>query len=192
MPRKVSPPHSPSNKKETYSGGCQCGAVRFRVRREALGDPFVCHCRMCQKVSSCPGLTLIGIQTDIVHDAFHYTRGRPASFSSSNHCRRFFCSSCGTALGYDAYNGFGLCVLAFDEGATDPLLAPTSACGVESKPLWFDSILSLPQSRTEDWPLPAGMESNQHPDQDTMDWRPLQKQASTPVKQSTSEHPWSE
>ena len=65
------------------------------MRREALGDSFVCHCRMCQKVSSCPGLTLIGIQTDTVHDAFHYTHGKPVSFSSSNHCRRFFCGSCG-------------------------------------------------------------------------------------------------
>ena len=33
-----------------YSGGCQCGAVRFRVEG-ALGDASVCHCRMCQKAS---------------------------------------------------------------------------------------------------------------------------------------------
>ena len=31
-----------------YTGGCQCGAVRFRVEG-ALGDASVCHCRMCQK-----------------------------------------------------------------------------------------------------------------------------------------------
>ena len=34
--------------KPTYSGGCQCGAVRFRVEGP-LGDASVCHCRMCQK-----------------------------------------------------------------------------------------------------------------------------------------------
>ena len=33
-----------------YSGGCQCGAVRFRVEG-ALGDASICHCRMCQKAS---------------------------------------------------------------------------------------------------------------------------------------------
>ena len=33
-----------------YSGGCQCGAVRFHVEG-ALGDASVCHCRMCQKAT---------------------------------------------------------------------------------------------------------------------------------------------
>ncbi|MET0640383.1 MAG: GFA family protein, partial [Hyphomicrobium sp.] len=33
---------------ELHTGGCQCGAVRFRVEGE-LGDASVCHCRMCQK-----------------------------------------------------------------------------------------------------------------------------------------------
>lgn len=30
-----------------YSGGCQCGAVRFHVRGE-LTDCSICHCRMCR------------------------------------------------------------------------------------------------------------------------------------------------
>ncbi|HET7714155.1 MAG TPA: GFA family protein, partial [Bauldia sp.] len=30
-----------------FTGGCQCGAVRFRVA--ALGRASICHCRMCQK-----------------------------------------------------------------------------------------------------------------------------------------------
>ena len=29
------------------TGGCQCGAVRFRA--SSLGRPSLCHCRMCQK-----------------------------------------------------------------------------------------------------------------------------------------------
>ncbi len=29
------------------TGGCQCGAVRFRAER--LGSATICHCRMCQK-----------------------------------------------------------------------------------------------------------------------------------------------
>ncbi len=30
-----------------FTGGCQCGAVRFRAER--LGRASICHCRMCQK-----------------------------------------------------------------------------------------------------------------------------------------------
>jgi hypothetical protein len=32
------------------SGGCQCGAVRYRATGE-LGYPHLCHCRMCQKAA---------------------------------------------------------------------------------------------------------------------------------------------
>ncbi len=31
-----------------HTGGCQCGAIRFRVEGD-LKDSSICHCRMCQK-----------------------------------------------------------------------------------------------------------------------------------------------
>ena len=34
--------------KPIYTGGCQCGAIRFRVEG-ALHHASICHCRMCQK-----------------------------------------------------------------------------------------------------------------------------------------------
>jgi hypothetical protein len=48
-----------------YSGGCQCGAVRFHVEGP-LGDASVCHCRMCQKASGNFYLPLVSVrETDV-------------------------------------------------------------------------------------------------------------------------------
>ena len=44
-----------------YSGGCQCGAVRFHVEGP-LGDASVCHCRMCQKASGNFYLPLVSVR----------------------------------------------------------------------------------------------------------------------------------
>ena len=44
-----------------YSGGCQCGKVRFRVEG-ALGDASICHCRMCQKASGNFYLPLVSVR----------------------------------------------------------------------------------------------------------------------------------
>ena len=56
------------------SGGCQCGAVRFRVDDE-LGEASICHCRMCQKASGAPFASL----ADIPLEQFSWTRGKPAA-----------------------------------------------------------------------------------------------------------------
>jgi hypothetical protein len=37
----------------TITGGCQCGAVRYRIEGD-LGRASICHCRMCQKAFGGP------------------------------------------------------------------------------------------------------------------------------------------
>ncbi len=43
-------------REQIHSGGCQCGAIRYRATG-AVGNPHVCHCRMCQRkpqaITSC-------------------------------------------------------------------------------------------------------------------------------------------
>ena len=63
-----------------YSGGCQCGAVRFHVEG-ALGDASVCHCRMCQKASGNFYLPLVSVRGA----KLTWTRGEPKRFQSSNY-----------------------------------------------------------------------------------------------------------
>ncbi len=77
----------------TITGGCQCGAVRYRI--EKLGRATICHCRMCQKAFGAfygPLVTGHGLT---------FTRGEPSWFRSSNKVRRGFCGACGTPLIYD-------------------------------------------------------------------------------------------
>jgi hypothetical protein len=108
---------------ETHSGGCQCGAVRFRLTGTP-GTSSVCYCRMCQKASAAHALALVSVG----EAALEWTRGQPSWFQSSNAARRGFCDKCGTPLAYDAPDGLALSVLAFD----DPdQVAPTIAYGTE-------------------------------------------------------------
>ncbi len=61
-----------------FSGGCQCGAVRFRVEGEP-GRASVCHCRMCQKAFGNFGAALVSVPQARVT----WTRGTPGEFRSS-------------------------------------------------------------------------------------------------------------
>ena len=43
------------------AGGCQCGAVRYRLMAEPTGVN-ICHCRMCQKASGGPFMAFGGVR----------------------------------------------------------------------------------------------------------------------------------
>ncbi len=154
--------------KPQYSGGCQCGAVRFRVEG-ALGDASVCHCRMCQKASGNFYLPLVSVR----QAKLTWTRGEPKKFRSSYYVWRGFCGDCGTPLTFEAPDGAALAIAAFDQPAE---IAPRIQWGTEAKLPYVDGIPSLPQKGTlED--MEAGnylfeLTSYQHPDHDTESWPP--------------------
>ena len=154
---------------EQYSGGCQCGAVRFRVDGR-LGDASVCHCRMCQKAFGGFYAPLVS-----VGDAtLTWTRGAPKTFQSSNAARRGFCAECGTPLTYEAPDGIALAIGAFDKPQD---LAPKIQWGVEGKLGYVDHVHELPEQPTLDdaaaAPFLKDLVSYQHPDHDTETWPPL-------------------
>ncbi len=151
-----------------YSGGCQCGAVRFRVEG-ALGDASVCHCRMCQKAFGNFYAPLVSVRGA----RLEWTRGEPKYFQSSNHAQRGFCENCGTPLSYTAPDGVGLAIAVFDEPEE---IAPKIQWGTEGKLPYVDDIPSLPEEETmadiESAPFLATLVSYQHPDFDTDTWPP--------------------
>lgn len=152
-----------------YSGGCQCGAVRFRVTG-ALGDASVCHCRMCQKAAGNFYLPLVAIGKA----RLEWTRGEPKKFRSSSEVFRGFCAECGTPLTFEAPDGVALAIAAFDKPEE---IAPTIQWGTEGKLPYVDTIHELPGKDTmADLPSAhylSDLVSYQHPDHDTDEgWRP--------------------
>ncbi len=151
---------------QIHTGGCQCGAVRFRIFGD-LQDSSICHCRMCQKAFGAYYAPLVSTRgADLT-----WTRGTPKHFQSSNHVRRGFCGDCGTPLTYEAADGIAVAAGAFDDPASVP---PTIQYGVEGKIGFVDHLSDLPERRTEDdieaAPFLAGIISYQHPDHDTERW----------------------
>ena len=55
------------------TGGCQCGAVRFRFT-ETKARASICHCRMCQKAFGSYFAPLVAVAAD----GFAITRGEPS------------------------------------------------------------------------------------------------------------------
>ena len=76
-----------------WTGGCLCGAVRYR----ATADPIravICHCDMCRKVSGAPLLSFVHFPVD----AFTWVEGEPTRYRSSPEAERGFCAACGSTL----------------------------------------------------------------------------------------------
>ena len=145
------------------TGGCQCGAVRFRVEGE-LGRASICHCRMCQKAFG----GFYGPYVATKPEQVTWTRGQPTLFASSNLVNRGFCPACGTQLTFQGAGFFDLAIGAFDD-PTD--IRPAVQIGLDSKLPWVDELGSLPtpspdeQARTKVYQ--AKVISHQHPDHDT-------------------------
>jgi hypothetical protein len=153
-----------------YSGGCQCGRLRFHAEAP-LGKADFCHCRMCQKAFGAAGAALVSVPLA----QFTWTRGAPATFRSSAIVDRGFCPACGTPLSMfeDGDDHIELAVGAFDEA--DRVGPFRSQIGIESRVSWFNTLHVLPEARTEEQRTPEDLRklrSLQHSDHDTESWPP--------------------
>jgi hypothetical protein len=150
-----------------FSGGCQCGAVRYRISGE-LGKASICHCRMCQKAFGNVCAPLV----EVSPENLTWTRGQPAVFRSSSVVNRGFCGSCGTPL----FMQEDKCSWEIAIGTLDQpeLVKVTIQSGVESKLSWFDCLHALASEKTSDYRCAeelARLTSRQHPDHHTRSWQ---------------------
>lgn len=154
----------------TRSGGCQCGAVRFRAA-ELLDNPHVCYCRMCQKAMGNLFAALVGVR----HEHLTWTRGEPAEFMSSNLAARGFCRDCGTPLYYRAPGGghISFAIGAFDDPKSIPLRYQMGMEGKHPSLEHLDAVEDggvTEQPERRDWWSAIKATNHQHPDHDTDQW----------------------
>ena len=131
---------------QTLEGGCQCGAVRYRV----TGNPVMaalCHCTMCRRANAAPVVAWAMYEQSRVS----LLSSQPTIYESSPGARRGFCSRCGTQISFTADYIPGLIDLtigSFDE----PSLVPPTFHYWESRRLpWLrvaDQLPSYPELPT--------------------------------------------
>ena len=125
------------------TGGCQCGAVRYRATR-ADDHAYLCHCRMCQRAFGHVSAAVVGVKKK---DVIWEKDGR-AFFASSKIARRGFCPTCGTPLSFEYLesDGMDLAVGSLDDPSRVRL---TSHFGVESRVASFHRPDGLAEKTTE-------------------------------------------
>jgi hypothetical protein len=154
-----------------HSGGCQCGAVRYRASGAAL-HASICNCRMCQKALGnliAPFVQFAG--------GVEWTRGEPAWFRSSDRVRRGFCSECGTPLAYLwGEDRPALTIGSLDR--PDDVMPTVEFARDNRHPVFarYHALVPEPLGATdEERDLLAILRSFQHPDHDTKTWPPEAK-----------------
>jgi hypothetical protein len=85
----------PTMSANTIDGGCQCGAVRYRI----TGTPImtaICHCTMCRRANAAPAVAWAMFKQDDVS----FSGTAPKLFASSAEAERGFCANCGTQISF--------------------------------------------------------------------------------------------
>ncbi len=156
---------------EVWTGGCQCGAVRYALQRRPDGA-CICHCRMCQKQFG----SAFGAFASVAEDQFSLTRGAMAWFQSSDEAERGFCRDCGTPLAFRLRSQprISLAIGTLDRHSE---IRPAVQYGIEAREPWFADLHLLPATVTGEGDVAERYEviratNHQHPDCDTADWPP--------------------
>jgi hypothetical protein len=155
----------------TLSGGCQCGAVRFRITGP-IRHTSLCHCRMCQKAYAAP----FSVTASVAMVDVEWTRGERKRFQSSNAIARGFCGDCGTPLTFEPAVGgknIAISVCALD----DPnAVRPQRQNDIGARLDWAPLIEGLPWPSADEIAASEAKygprTSFQHPDHDTETWPP--------------------
>jgi len=118
-----------------YSGGCQCGQIRYEVRSQPL-TIYACHCTECQRQSG----SAFGMSMPVLRSSLVILKGEPKTWSRETDGGRtvicHFCSVCGTRL--------------FHQPSRNPAIVNIKP-GTLDDTSWLQSIGNLWTQRAQPW-----------------------------------------
>jgi hypothetical protein len=121
---------------EEYEGGCQCGAVRYRIVGPAKALA-VCHCKECQRQSG----SAFGMGLFLPRDQFVLLRGTLKSFTRSSDSGRpvvcSFCPECGNRIIHEPSRAPGLVNVRAGTLDDTSWLTPGLQAWTQSKQKWL-------------------------------------------------------
>lgn len=129
----------------SFTGGCLCGATRFRVDGTPTNRCY-CHCRSCRLASGAPFVAWATFPTS----GFEVVRGQAAQHASSPEVTRGFCAACGTTISYqhqDRPGELDVALAVLDDAGDIP---PECHIWASQKLPWVVLEDGLP--RFDEWP----------------------------------------
>ena len=126
------------------TGGCLCGAVRYRADGPPLSTIY-CHCESCRRHTGAPVVALAGYRRDQVT----YTRGQPSLIEFEDDIARAFCANCGTPLTWEGDGGEHGPLVELHIGTMDDPDACAPECHIHhgERLRWFETVDRLPRYR---------------------------------------------
>ncbi|WP_298467031.1 GFA family protein [uncultured Erythrobacter sp.] len=131
----------------SFTGGCQCGAVRYRIEADTL-TCYACHCRECQKQSaSAFGISVPVFAASLAIEGELGMWRRPTDSGSHTDCH--FCLQCGTRLYHAGANRPGLVTVKGGSLDNASELAPVAHIWIKSRQDWVVLPKGVPHLETQ-------------------------------------------
>ncbi len=130
-----------------YTGGCLCGAVRYRIERKHL-NAIHCHCSMCQRVHGGAYSTHIAMRPEQL--IWEQGLETLVSYESSPGGFRKFCPVCGSQILVHGQTGDDSPAIPAGTLDGDPVLTILGHMFVDDTLSWAEPADDLP--RHAGWP----------------------------------------